>query len=171
MMRKLMPDSCSIEIWPEEVQAAVPLAPAHAHQVAAVVAAAGAHLPLGLPALADRLHQLAAQAKLQQAALADQAAELHVQVLGPDHPILPERSKLRLITTATTEDMRAVTMCTMPTLAVAVVVVDSLLVLPPGSLSAVAAAVLSALCYAPGNGKDAHHAATEADKSMDSEKS
>ena len=168
MMRKLMPDSCSIEIWPEEVQAAVPLAPVHAHQVAAVVAAAGAHLPLGLPALADH-HQLAAQAKLQQAALAEQVAEL--QVLGPDHPILPERSKLRLITTATTEDMRAATMCMMPTLAVAVVVVDSLLVLPPGSLSAVAAAVLSALCYAPGNGKDAHLAATEADKSMDSEKS
>ena len=66
----------------------------------------------------------------------------------------------------------AATMCMMPTLVVAVaVVVDNLLVLPPGSLSAVAAAVLSVLCYAPGNGKDAHHAATEADKSMDSEKS
>ena len=166
MMRKLMPDSCSIETWPEEAEAAVPLLPPdQAHQAEAVVAA-GAHPPLGLPALAG-LHQLAAQAKLQQAALADQAA-----VLGPDHPILQERSKLRLITTATTEDMRAATMCMIPTLAVAVaVVVDSLLVLPPGSLSAVAAAVLSVLCYAPGNGKDAHHAATEADKSMDSEKS
>ena len=167
MMRKLMPDSCSIETWPEEAEAAVPLPPPdQAHQAVAVVAAAEAHLPLGLPALAG-LHQLAAQAKLQQAALADQAA-----VLGPDHPILPERSKLRLITTATTEDMRAATMCMIPTLVVVVaVVVDSLLVLPPGLLSAVAAAVLSVLCYAPGNGKDAHHAATEADKSMDSEKS
>ena len=167
MMRKLMPDSCSIETWPEEAEAAVPLPPPdQAHQAVAVVAAAEAHLPLGLPALADRLHQLAAQANLQQAAL-DQAA-----VLGPDHPILPERSKLRLITTATTEDMRAATMCMIPTLVVVVaVVVDSLLVLPPGLLSAVAAAVLSVLCYAPGNGKDAHHAATEADKSMDSEKS
>ena len=123
-----MPDSCSIEIWPEEAEAAVPLQD-QVHQVAAVVAAAGAHPPLGLPALAD-LQQLAAQAKLQQAALVDQAA---LQVLGPDHPILPERSKLRLITTATTEDMRAATMCMIPTLAVAVVVVDSLLVLPPGS--------------------------------------
>ena len=130
MMRKLMPDSCSIETWPEEVQAAVPLAPDQVHQVAAVVAAAGAHPPQGLPALADH-HQLAAQAKLQQAALADQAVEL--QVPGPDHPIRPEKSKLRLITTATTEDMRAATMCMMPTLVVAVVVVvDSLLVLPPG---------------------------------------
>ena len=129
MMRKLMPDSCSIETWPEEAEAAVPLPPDQAHQVAAVVAAAGAHPPQGLPALADH-HQLAAQVKLQQAAL-DQAVV--VQVLGPDHPILPERSKLRLITTATTEDMRAATMCMMPMLAVAVVVVvDSLSVLPPG---------------------------------------
>ena len=130
MMRKLMPDSCSIETWPEEVQAAVPLAPDQVHQVAAVVAAAGAHPPQGLPALADH-HQLVAQAKLQQAALADQAVEL--QVPGPDHPIRPEKSKLRLITTATTEDMRAATMCMMPTIVVAVVVVvDSLSVLPPG---------------------------------------
>ena len=129
MMRKLMPDSCSIETWPEEVQAAVPLAPDQVHQVAAVVAA-GAHPPQGLPALADH-HQLAAQAKLQQAALADQAVEL--QVPGPDHPIRPEKSKLRLITTTTTEDMRAATMCMMPTIVVAVVVVvDSLSVLPPG---------------------------------------
>ena len=123
-----MPGSCSIETWPEEVEAAVPLPPDQVHQVAAVVAAAGAHPPQGLPALADH-HQLAAQAKLQQAAL-DQAVV--VQVLGPDHPILPERSKLRLITTATTEDMRAATMCMMLTLVVAVVVVDSLSVLPPG---------------------------------------
>ena len=129
MMRKLMPDSCSIETWPEEVQAAVPLAPDQV-QVAAVVAAAGVHPPQGLPALADH-HHLAAQAKLQQAALADQAVEL--QVPGPDHPIRPEKSKLRLITTATTEDMRAATMCMMPTIVVAVVVVvDSLSVLPPG---------------------------------------
>ena len=141
MMRKLMPDSCSIETWPEEVEAAVPLA--HPDQaVAAVVAAAGAHPPL---ALADHLLlQLAAQAKLQQAALADQAAALHVQALGPDHPTLPERSKLRPITTATTEDMRAATMCMTLTNAVTLVVaVDSHLVLAPGSLFADAAAVLS----------------------------
>ena len=139
-----MPDSCSIETWPEEVEAAVPLA--HPDQaVAAVVAAAGAHPPLGLPALADHLLlQLAAQAKLQQAALADQAAALHVQALGPDHPTLPERSKLRPITTATTEDMRAATMCMTLTNAVTLVVaVESHLVLAPGSLFADAAAVLS----------------------------
>ena len=116
MMRKLMHDSCSIETWPEEVQAAVPLD--HPDQApAAVEAAVVAHLPLGLPALADLLLQLAAQANHQQAA---QAAVQEVQV-GPDHPILPEKLKLRLTTTATTEDMRAATMCMMLTPAVVVV--------------------------------------------------
>ena len=119
MMRKLMHDSCSIETWPEEVQAAVPLD--HPDQApAAVEAAAVAHLPLGLPALADLLLQLAAQANHQQAAAQAAAVQAEVQV-GPDHPILPEKSKLKLTTTATTEDMRAATMCMMLTPAVVVV--------------------------------------------------
>ena len=169
-----MPGSCSIETWPEE-EAAVPRhhpdqAQAAAAVVAAAVVAAGAHHPLGLlPALADLLLQLAAQANHQQAAQA--AVQVQVQV-GPDHPIRPEKSKLRLTTTATTEDMRAATMCMMLTTAVAVVVaVDSLWVLWDGLFAADACAVLSVLFFALGNGKDALHAATEADKSMDSEKS
>ena len=120
MMHKLMPDSCSIETWPEEVEAAVPRHhPDQAQAAAAVVAAAGAHHPLGLPALADLLLQLAAQANHQQAAAQAAAVQAEVQV-GPDHPILPEKSKLRLTTTATTEDMRAATMCMMLTTAVVV---------------------------------------------------
>ena len=122
MMRKLMHDSCSIETWPD-VEAAVPLDhPDQARAAAAVGAAAAvvAHPPLGLPALADLLLQLAAQANHQQAAPAQAAVQEEVQV-GPDHPILPEKSKLRLTTTATTEDMRAATMCMMLTPAVVVV--------------------------------------------------
>ena len=123
MMRKLMPDSCSIETWPEE-EAAVPRHhPDQAQAAAAVVAAAGAHHPLGLlPALADLLLQLAAQANHQQAAQAAVQVQLQVQV-GPDHPIRPEKSKLRLTTTATTEDMRAATKFTMKGLAEALVAV------------------------------------------------
>ena len=123
MMHKLMHDSCSIETWPD-VEAAVPLDhPDQARAAAAVGAAAAAaavvaHPPLGLPALADLLLQLAAQANHQQAAQA--AVQEEVQV-GPDHPILPEKPKLRLTTTATTEDMRAATMCMMLTTAVVVV--------------------------------------------------
>ena len=122
MMHKLMHDSCSIETWPD-VEAAVPLDhPDQARAAAAVGAAAAvvAHPPLGLPALADLLLQLAAQANHQQAAPAQAAVQEEVQV-GPDHPILPEKSKLRLTTTATTEDMRAATMCMMLTTAVVVV--------------------------------------------------
>ena len=170
MMRKLMPDSCSIETWPEEEAAVLRRQDQAAQAAAAVVAAAGAHHPpLGLPALADLLLQLAAQANHQQAAQA--AVQVQVQV-GPDHPILPEKSKLKLTTTTTTEDMRAATMCMMLTTAVAVVVaIHSLWVLWDGLFAADACAVLSVLFFALGNGKDALHAATEADKSMDSETS
>ena len=171
MMHKLMHDSCSIETWPD-VEAAVPLDhPDQARAAAAVGAAAAvvAHPPLGLPALADLLLQLAAQANHQRAAQA--AVQVQVQV-GPDHPILPEKSKLKLTTTTTTEDMRAATMCMMLTTAVAVVVtIHSLWVLWDGLFAADACAVLSVLFFALGNGKDALHAATEADKSMDSETS
>ena len=126
MMRKLMPDSCSIETWPEEEAAVLRHHPDQAQAAAAVVAAGAHHPPLGLPALADLLLQLAAQANHQQAAAAQAAVQVQVQV-GPDHPILPEKSKLKLTTTATTEDMRTATKCMMLTIAEAVVVaVDSL---------------------------------------------
>ena len=131
-----MADSCSIETWPGEAAAA---ARRPDHQAAAVAAPGPvAHPHLGLPARADHLLHLllVAQANLIRAVL----------LLGPDQPkILPRRPKLRLTTTATTEDMRAAMMSMIPMRAVVPEVEVNLLALGLGSLSVVAAAVLFAL--------------------------